>query len=760
MTTLPPLSHKERREVSELPDDPPHPPPSHPHILHNVSSTSLLPHAVYQSQRVRVRPFFVQCKSSKVEKRPSLLSRLHTWMVCGKDPFDVDWTTPAGNLLATALFLADLFSDFAVAWYHFQEGNYGYAGISFMIFIVPIILSIGYYSVYKKYPWYFAHPFEPIYWFKKSYSEYRKVVEQRNEDMGREDAWLHFHTVKSFRTSSWARVSAVRLQVHLAALPQLLFQCYTVNELLHDRELKRISWFSWISIGLSVISLSMYHHTLALAQEKVIEKDHDQDNFTRNSPSILLDLVGQGVFDCVYIVCRAVAISCFCTVHPPWLNGLVFLTLHLAASSLLIYFAGPKLPNQFTPDFRLILYNRTNHPDILTAAVASLVLPPLINIQEKVNIELERSEHAKSSAQEPAGHCARIRRARFAKHWLSAQARTFWVAAMLLMVETEAILLFWVRLNPDHVPGHARIVTMAVISAAMLGVLVGHVVYVTFICVPIKQRERLVCIRNKGIVAKCWILELADVHYNYLQEQVMQRLINTGFTVFTRKTSNIDSPNRSPISPHPALWRVGSVVDDEAYQAPPDYEENALVYDRDFPARESNCTLTTEDLTWITETLRVVTDQREKGDERRGSMSGGKGELGLKWQRRHFFKTIILMERQLTKKIARMAQRQLDEVVRFGVVLDTEEKVPLTQECKRLITFWMEVTFRAITHQPLPNCLEDMPAHDTALRMLEWYGNATRRAEPEVVTFVSPVDDDPGSRRTNGILNKPPSLPH
>lgn len=103
--------------------------------------------------------------------------------------------------------------------------------------------------------------------------------------MGREDAWLHYNSVKNFRTSNWARVSAVRLQIHLSALPQMIFQCYTVNELLHDRELKKISWFSWISIALSTISLSMYHHTLALAQDKTLDRDHDQENASRTSPS-------------------------------------------------------------------------------------------------------------------------------------------------------------------------------------------------------------------------------------------------------------------------------------------------------------------------------------------------------------------------------------------------------------------------------------------------------------------------------------------
>lgn len=120
----------------------------------------ILPHAV----ETRVRPFQIQCGSTRIEKHPSYLKRFYTWLVCGKDPFGLDWTAPAGNMLATALFIADLVSDFTVAWYHFDQHNYGYAGISFGIFIFPIILSIGYYSVYKKYPWYFAHPFEPIYW--------------------------------------------------------------------------------------------------------------------------------------------------------------------------------------------------------------------------------------------------------------------------------------------------------------------------------------------------------------------------------------------------------------------------------------------------------------------------------------------------------------------------------------------------------------------------------------------------------------------
>lgn len=50
--------------------------------------------------------------------------------------------------------------------------------------------------------------------------------------MGPEEAWAHYNSVKNFRVSNWARVSAVRLEVHLEALPQLIFQSYTIAELL------------------------------------------------------------------------------------------------------------------------------------------------------------------------------------------------------------------------------------------------------------------------------------------------------------------------------------------------------------------------------------------------------------------------------------------------------------------------------------------------------------------------------------------------
>lgn len=193
---------------------------------------------------------------------------------------------------------------------------------------------------------------------------------------------------------------------------------------------------------------------------------------------ILFDLIGQGILDGIYIVSRAVVLSCFFTVNPPWLSGLCFLTFHLTTAFLLMYHAGPAAVNEFTPDFRLILYNRTNHPDIITAAVASLVFPPLMNIHFKEGKE------------------------RFYHPWLSSASRTFWIAAMLLMLETEAMMLFWVRLNSDHVPSHARTLTMAVITGAMIFVLLGHVLYVTFIYIPFKRREQLKCCRNHGKSAR------------------------------------------------------------------------------------------------------------------------------------------------------------------------------------------------------------------------------------------------------------------
>lgn len=157
-----------------------------------------------------------------------------------------------------------------------------------------------------------------------------------------------------------------------------------------------------------------------------------------------------------------------------------------------------------------------------------------------------------------------------------------------------------------------------------------------------------------GIIAKCWFLETAENHYYYVQDQLMQRLINTGFTAFSRKTSCVDIPTES------------STPADER-----NCEEGDQLVRLDNLLAGSQCNLTTDDLTWITETLRVVTDR------------DGNTNDGPKWQRKQFFRTMILPERILANRIARYAQRQLDEVVRFGTVLDTGDKIPLIQECKR-----------------------------------------------------------------------------
>lgn len=118
-------------------------------------------------------------------------------------------------------------------------------------------------KIYKKYPWYFIHPFEPIYWYVKSWLKlwlpfkFRNDIRSkflgsrnripntekpgRQQPMGSTEAWFHYNSVQNFLACNWARVSAVRLQMHLSALPQLVFQCYTASELLHDRELSKIS---------------------------------------------------------------------------------------------------------------------------------------------------------------------------------------------------------------------------------------------------------------------------------------------------------------------------------------------------------------------------------------------------------------------------------------------------------------------------------------------------------------------------------------
>ena len=51
-------------------------------------------------------------------------------------------------------------------------------------------------------------------------------------------------------------------------------------------------------------------------------------------------------------------------------------------------------------------------------------------------------------------------------------------------------------------------------------------------------------------MAKCWLLELAEVHYAYLQDVVMPRLTNTGFTAFTRKTSTVDLSQAAKLLSH------------------------------------------------------------------------------------------------------------------------------------------------------------------------------------------------------------------
>ncbi|OQV11878.1 hypothetical protein BV898_13845 [Hypsibius exemplaris] len=634
--------------------------------------------------RTRVRPLQIQCQSDKITKDPSLMYRFYTWLVCRKDPFDIDWTASAAVFFATGLYVADLISDVAVAVYHFQEKNFGYASISFAIVVVPLLVSVGYYKIYKKYPLYLTHPFEPLYWCKITSDEYRLVVRQRREPMGREEAWTHYNTVKNFRISNWARVSSTRLEVHLEALPQLIFQSYTIAELLHDRDLKNISWFSWASVGLSTISLAMYHHTLALAQAKILDKDADQMEadaskgafhfyYFRPSPTILFDFVCQGFLDGVYVVARAVALGCLFAVGPyMWLIALVFLTMHLSVVSVLMWLAAPKKKTEFQSDFRLILYNRTNHPDILTAAVASLIFPPLMDIK----------------VDQTSTSCIDF--------LLTAGTKTFWIACMLQLLETSAALLFWYRLNGDHIAVNTRTLTMATDVALLVTVLMGHIIFVTCVYMPFKQRETQKCTRKKGIMAKCWLLELAEVHYAYLQDVVMPRLTNTGFSVFTRKNSAVNDISQAAKVLH-HIQNQGDMS----------------------PLLGSQCTLTMEDLTWLTDTLLIVSD----GDQTKpaGIMDYAR------WQKTHFFRTAIQPEKNLCYRIAKYAQRQLNDVVRFGAVYDTEAKEPLILDCRKMITFWSDIIFRCITHQELPAPLFNLVDQAAIRELMNKYSDAIRQ---------------------------------
>ncbi|GAU96439.1 hypothetical protein RvY_07885 [Ramazzottius varieornatus] len=629
--------------------------------------------------KTKIYPLLTQCHSStRAHKTPTWFSRLVTWLICRKDAFDIDWTASLANVISTGLFVADLISDLSVGVYHFQEELYGYAGISFAISALPFLVSFGYYKVYKKYPFYLTHPFEPFYWCMIAAKEYKEVVRQRKQPMGPEEAWAHYNSVKNFRVSNWARVSAVRLEVHLEALPQLIFQSYTIAELLHDRDLKNISWFSWSSVAFSTVSLAFYHHTLALAQAKILDKDPDQGDLDesihgyyfyrfRYSPTILFNFILQGFMDALYVVARAVALAVAFTVAPyPWLDALVFITVHLSIVYGMMWLAGPKSANKFLPDFRLILYNRTNHPDILTAAAATLVFPPLMDATED----------------ETASNCV--------DYLLTSGTKTFWITGGLQVLETLALLLFWFRLNADHIQLETRVISMGVVLGIQIAVLLFHVLITTCILMPFKRQERQLCTRKKGILAKCWLLEMAEVHHKYLEEVIMPRLTNTGFVAFTRKTSGID------------ITHTTQLLEDFYHsQLSPSGSEN---------------TLTMEDLNWLTDTLLVVTNSSEHPKMLEYS----------KWQRRHFFRTITTEESQLTNEIAEYAKRQLKDVMRFGAVYDTEVKEPLIQGCKRLIAFWSDVVFRCITHQELPDAFSQIVPQDGVRQIASWYSDAVK----------------------------------
>lgn len=81
---------------------------------------------------------------------------------------------------------------------------------------------------------------------------------------------------------------------------------------------------------------------------------------------------------------------------------------------------------------------------------------------------------------------------------LTAGTKTFWIASMLQLLETSAALLFWYRLNGDHIAVTTRTMTMALDIAVLLAVLTGHVIFVTCVYMPFKQRETQKCTRKKG----------------------------------------------------------------------------------------------------------------------------------------------------------------------------------------------------------------------------------------------------------------------
>jgi hypothetical protein len=106
--------------------------------------------------------------------------------------------------------------------------------------------------------------------------------------------------------------------------------------------------------------------------------------------------------------------------------------------------------------------------------VASLIFPPLMDI--KVN---------QTSTS-------------YLDFLLTAGTKTFWMASMLQLLETSGALLFWYRLNGDHIAVTTRTTTMAVDIAILLAVLFGHIIFVTCVYIPFKQREAQKCTRKKG----------------------------------------------------------------------------------------------------------------------------------------------------------------------------------------------------------------------------------------------------------------------
>ena len=189
------------------------------------------------------------------------------------------------------------------------------------------------------------------------------------------------------------------------------------------------------------------------------------------------------------------------------------------------------------------------------------------------------------------------------------------------------------------------------------------------------------------------------------------------------------------------------------------------------PLLGSQCTLTMEDLTWLTDTLLVVTDGEEKQKPATTDFA--------KWQKTHFFRTILPPERNLCYRIAKYAQRQLNDVIRFGAVYDTEAKEPLIHDCKsesinqsnnqtrnecpnkpinqsigqdhtrswttnqsinqsinqeklflcalvEMIVFWSDIIFRCITHQELPAEMFNLVDQSKVRELLKKYTDAVR----------------------------------